>query len=153
MLALSNPLAARELLDARDVDAVDARAIVGQQRRQRPTDHFGAVHHADRPAEQAVAVRQDRVVDVQVFEDLDHGERRAREDALDQLLIIQKPDVLVHVEDVLVAETLDVLGHRDDLLQVLVLAVVEDRVVHDDAVDGVVHVAGHDGLFDVVFGD
>jgi hypothetical protein len=41
-----------------------------------------------------------------------------------------------------VAEALDILVHVDDLLQVLVLAVVEDGVVDDDAIDGVVFVGG-----------
>jgi hypothetical protein len=60
---------------------------------------------------------------------------------------------LVHVEDVAVAQTLHILGYIDDLLQVLVLAVVEDWVVYDDAVDVRVGVGGEDGFFDVVFGD
>lgn len=51
------------------------------------------------------------------------------------------------------AETLDVFGNIDNLLQVLVLAVVEDRVVDDDAVDIVVGVGGQDGTFDIVAGD
>lgn len=94
-------------------------------------------------AEESVAVRQDGVVDVQVFEDLDDGEWCAGEHAFLALgLLVQEADVLVHVEDVAVAEALDILVHVDDLLQVLVLAVVEDGVVDDDAIDGVVFVGG-----------
>lgn len=48
---------------------------------------------------------------------------------------VEEPDVLVHVEDVAVAEALDILLDIHDLLQVLVLPVVEDRVVDNDAVD------------------
>jgi hypothetical protein len=40
------------------------------------------------------------------------------------------------------AEAFDVFMHVDDLLEVLVLAVVEDWVVDDYAVDGVVVVCG-----------
>lgn len=153
VLALADALAARELLHARHVDAVHARAVVGQQGRERPAHDLGAVDHAHGAAEQTVPVGQDRVVDVQVFEDLDHGERRARQDRLDRLPVVEEPDVLVHVEDVLVAQALDVLAHRDNLLQVLVLSVVEDRVVHDDSVHRGVVVGRHDRLLDVVLCD
>jgi len=52
-----------------------------------------------------------------------------------------------------VTETLNILADIDDLLQVLVLPVVEDRVVDNNAVDVRVVVGGDDGLFDVVAGD
>ena len=51
------------------------------------------------------------------------------------------------------AETLDILADIDNLLQVLVVTVVEDRVVDDDAVDVRIGVGGKDGLFDIVAGD
>lgn len=153
MLALAYALATRELLHTCDVDAVDAGAVVGQQRGERPAHHLGAIDHTYRASEQAVPVRQDRVVDVQVLQDLDHGQRRARQNGFHGLLVVQEPNVLVHVEDVLVAEALDVLAHIHNLLQVLVLSVVEDRVVHDNPVDSGVVVGRHDRLFDVVFGD
>ena len=47
------------------------------------------------------------------------------------------------------AETLDVFTDVGNLLEVLVLAVVEDRVVDDDAVDGVIGVGGEDGAFEL----
>ena len=47
------------------------------------------------------------------------------------------------------AEALDVFADVGDLLQVLVLPVVEDGVVNDDAVDGVVSVGGQDGAFEL----
>lgn len=104
--------------------------------------------------EQPIPIRQDRVVDIQVLEDLDVRQRRARQDALLALrLAVQKPDVLVHVEDVAVAEPFDVFVHVHDLLQVLVLAVVEDRVVDDYAVDIWVGVGSENGFFDGVAGD
>lgn len=104
--------------------------------------------------EQPIPIRQDRVVDIQVLEDLDVRQRRARQDALLAFrLAVQEPDVLVHVEDVAVAEPFDVFVHVHDLLQVLVLAVVEDRVVDDYAVDVWVGVGSEDGFFDGVAGD
>ena len=104
--------------------------------------------------EQPIPIRQDRVVDIQVLEDLDVRQRRARQDALLALrLAVQEPDVLVHVEDVAVAEPFDVFVHVHDLLQVLVLAIVEDRVVDDYAVDVWVGVGSENGFFDGVAGD
>lgn len=104
--------------------------------------------------EQAVTGGQNGVVDIEVLEDLDSGQRGTGQDALLALgLGVQETDVLVHVEDVTVAEALNIFGDIDDLLQVLVLAVVEDRVVDDDAVDVVVGVGGQNGFFDVVAGD
>lgn len=47
----------------------------------------------------------------------------------------------------------DVLGYVHNLLQVLVLAVVENGVINDYAVDGVVGVGGQDGFFDFFFVD
>lgn len=93
--------------------------------------------------EQPVPVGQNRVVDVEVLKDLDVGQRRAGQDALLALgLGVQEADVLVHVEDVAVAEAFNIFVHVDDLLEVLVLAVVEDRVVDYYAVDVGVGVGG-----------
>lgn len=103
---------------------------------------------------QPVPIGKNRIVDVEILEDLDDGQRRAREDALLALgLGVQEAHVLVHVENVAVAEAFDVFVHVDDLLQVLVLAVIEDGVVDDDAVDFGVGVGGEDGFFDVVARD
>lgn len=138
-------LTACELLHTRDIHTIHVRPIVRQQRRQRPPDDFRAVHHTDRMPEQPVPERQDLVVDIQILEDLDISQRRAWQDALLAItarIAVQEPDVLVHVEDVAVTQPLDVLLHVHDLLQVLVLSVVEDRVVHDYPVDFGVCVGG-----------
>lgn len=104
-------------------------------------------------SEETVSVRQDGVVDVEVLEDLDVGQRGAGQDGLLALgFAVQEADVLVHVEDVAVAQALDVFGYIDYLLQVLILAGAEDGVVDDYAVDVVVGVCVQDGLFDVVAG-
>lgn len=103
---------------------------------------------------QPVAVGQNGVVDVEVLENLDNGQRCAGQDALLALgFRVQEADVLVHVEDVAVAQTLDVFGNIHNLLQVLVMSIVENGVVDDDTVDVVVAVRGQDGFFDVVARD
>jgi hypothetical protein len=152
--AVLQTLATGELLHTGDINTVHASTVIGKQRGQWTTNDLRAVHHTDRVTEQTVAVGKDSVVDVEVLEDLDVGQRGARQNALLALgLRVQEADILVHVEDVTMAETLDILANIDDLLQVLVLTVVEDRVVDDDAVDVRVAVGGDDGLFDVVAGD
>lgn len=153
MSLLLQSLTTSELLHASDINTVNASAIVGKQGSKRPSNDLRPVHHANGVAEETVSVRQNGVVDVEVLEDLDVGQRGAGQDGLLALgFAVQEPNVLVHVEDVAVAETLDVLGHINYLLQVLVLAVVEDRVVDDDSVDVAVGVGGENGFFDVVAG-
>lgn len=51
------------------------------------------------------------------------------------------------------AKTFYILRDIHDLLQILVLPVVEDRVVYDDAVDVGIGIGSQDGLFDVVARD
>jgi hypothetical protein len=151
MPALLQTLTASESLDAGDVDTVDAGTVVGQQGGERASDDLGAVDDTDGAAEETVSIRQYRVVDVEVFEDLDNGEGRAGQDTLLALRLgVQEPDVLVHVEDVAMAQALDILGYVDNLLEVLVLAVVEDGVVYDDTVNVRVDVGGEDGFFEVI---
>jgi hypothetical protein len=57
---------------------------------------------------------------------------------------------VVHVEEVGVAETLDVLREGDGFLNipVLLLVVIPDGVVHQDAVNRIVVVGGHDSLLE-----
>lgn len=154
MPAVLQTLASSELLHTGNIDTVHASTVIGQQRGQRATNNLRAVHHTDSVTEQPITVGKDGVVDVEVLEDLDVGQRGARQDALLALgFRVQEADVLVHVEDVAVAETLNILANIDDLLQVLVLPVVEDRVVDDNAVDVRVSVGAQNGLFDVVAGD
>jgi hypothetical protein len=91
---------------------------------------------------------------MQILQDLHDREWRARQERLLFLAVrVEEADVLIHVEDIAVTQALDVLGDVHNLLQVLVLSVVEDGVIHDDAVDRVVCVRGEDGLFDIVAGD
>ena len=68
------------MLHARDVDAVDAGAVVGEEGCQGSADDFATVDDEDVVAEEPVAVGEDRVVDVEVLEGFDDGEGRAGED-------------------------------------------------------------------------
>ena len=145
---LSQPHASCEDLHIGNVDAVHVRAVVGQQRSQRPAYNLAPVYDGDGTPVQPVSVRQYRIVYAQVLEDLDDCERGARQHALLRVRDVEEADVLVHVEDVLVGEALDILVDGDDLLQVLVLAVAEDGVVDDDAVDGGVGVGVDEGVFE-----
>ena len=93
-----------ELLDTSHIHTVDTGSIVCQQRRQRPTDNLRPVHYTDSVSEKTVAIGQNRIVDFEVLQDLDNGERCARENTFLSLsLWIEESDVLVHVEDVAMA--------------------------------------------------
>ena len=56
---------------------------------------------------------------------------------------------MVHVEDILVTEALYVLAHIHDLLEILILPVTEDGVVHYDAVHFVVVVGFDECIFKI----
>lgn len=102
-------------------------------------------------AVQPVSIGQDCVVDVQVFQDLDDGKRSARKNALLTLgLRVEEANVLVHVENIAVAKTLYILGYIHDLLQVLVLTVVKNRVVYDDAVNFRIDIGGQNCFFESI---
>lgn len=151
VLLLAEPASTTELLHARHVHTVHLCAIIRQQRGQRPTYDLGAVDDGYPAAVQTVAVREDGVVDLEVLEDLDDGERGAGQDAL--LLVggrVEEADVLVHVVDEVGREALDILALVDDILDCAVAAGVEDGVVDDDAVDGAVLVCGADGILEVL---
>ena len=156
MAGRADAAAAGEDLDAGDVDGVDGGAVVGEQGREGAAVDLAPVDHGDGLAEEAVAVGQDRVVDLQVLEGLDDGERGAGEDGLLEVVgRVEEADVVVHVEEVGVAEAFDVLCERDGLLDVLVLLVVArpDRVVDEDAVDGRVLVGRDDLLLEHLLAD
>ncbi len=90
---------------------------------------------------------------MEIFEDLNDGKRSAREDGF--LLLksrrrIKKAYVLVHVEDVAVAEAFDILGNVDDLLDILVLSIVEDRIIDYDPINIRVGICFKYSVFDVI---
>lgn len=150
---LADAAAAGEELDAADVDAVDGSTVVGEQGGQGPAVDLAAVDDGDGLAEEAVAVGEDGVVDLQVLERLDDGERGAGQDGfLEVSGRVEEAHVVIHVKEVGVAEALDILGQGDRLLDVSVLLLVAgpDGVVYDDAVDAIVLVGGYDGLLEVL---
>ncbi len=57
-----------------------------------------------------------------------------------QLLCIKKTDILKEVEDIAVAQAFNVLSDVRYLLEILVLAVIEDRIIDDNPIDRVVSV-------------
>lgn len=137
---LAESCAAREDLHVVDVDAVHMGSVVGQERSKWATDYFAPVDDGDGTPVESVAIWQYGVVDAEVLEDLDDGERGAGQDALLRHGFIEEADVLVHVEDVLVRKALYILVDGDNLLQVLVLTIAKDGIVDDDTVDLVVFV-------------
>lgn len=89
---LALDLAASELLDPVKIDREDARAVVGQERRERATDDLGSVDDRDGAAERARAVGPQRVVDLAVLEGLDNREGGAGEDGLDEAVLVRRRD-------------------------------------------------------------
>lgn len=130
------PRTAGELLDVGDVHTEDLGAIVGEQRGQRPTDDFAAIDDGDTATKEAFAVVEEGVVDLQVLEDLDDGQRRAGQSRLLSVVRrVQEAHVLVHVVYQQWCQTLDILVRCHCGLQSAIARGAEDGVVDDDAVD------------------
>ena len=66
---------------------------------------------------------------------------------------IKKAYVLVHIEDVAVAEAFNILGHVNDLLEILILSIVEYRIIDYDPVNIGIGICFKDSIFDVIAGD
>lgn len=66
------------------------------------------------------------------------------------MLVVEEADVLVHIEDVLVSQAFYILGQRDAFLEVLVLSIVMNRIVDNDAIDVCVVVGGNDRFFNMI---
>jgi len=102
--------AASEELDASNVHAVDRRAVVCEKGGEGTAVDFGAVDYRDCFSVEAVSVRQDRVIDLEVLEGFDDGERGAWQNGfLEVGGGVEESDVVIHVEEVGVAEPFDVL--------------------------------------------
>lgn len=97
---------------------------------------------------QPVSVWQNRVVNPQILQNLDDSQRRTWQYALLGVCRVEETDVLVHVEDVAMRQTLDIFVDRNNLLEILVLSVAEDGVVDYYAVDGVVVVCINERVFE-----
>lgn len=137
MALLADALAARELLQSARVGAVHGRAVVGEQRGERPAYHFAAVEDQDRVSEEAVPRREVRRVELEELEDFDQREGRAGEDALFEVGgWVEVAGVGIHVGEVEVGEAFDVFGRGDEVGEVGVLRGGVDGVVDDDTVGG-----------------
>jgi hypothetical protein len=87
---------------------------------------------------------------VQVLEDLDDGERCAGEDTFPHFFVVQKPDILVHIEEVSVGEAFDIFVYGDYLLEVGILAGTEDRVIDYYTVDCGICICRDQGFFNSI---
>lgn len=100
MLLVAQTLASAESLHTSHIDRVDFSAIVCQQSSQRSSNNLTSVDNRNSSAPKSLSVVQDGVVDVEVLEDLDHGQRSAWQDGLLSVVgRIEEADVLVHVVD------------------------------------------------------
>jgi hypothetical protein len=82
-------------LDPVNINRVNLGPIICEQSSQRSTD-FRAIDDYNCTTEEAVSVREGGVVNLEIFEDFDNGERSTRENRL--LLVvwrIEEPDILV----------------------------------------------------------
>lgn len=138
MLLLLQTGSSAELLHASDVDAVDLRTVVRKQSGQGSPNDLAAVDDGNPPAKQPLTGGEECVVDLQMLEDLDDGQRSAWQNGFHGVVRVQKTDVLVHVADELRSQALDILEHADGPLQSAVSLGVEDGIVDDHTVDVVV---------------
>ncbi|KAH9393194.1 hypothetical protein TYRP_022057 [Tyrophagus putrescentiae] len=120
--------------DIGNVHRVDLGAVVGQQGGQRSAHDLTSIDDGDRLVVQLITVGG-------VFV------RRTGNDRLQVFSAVNVPYVVVHVETEEVTETFHIFKRVDAVLNVLVVAAAKDRVVDEDAVDGVVIVSGDDRLF------
>ena len=100
VLLVAQTLASAESLHTSNINRIDLCTIVCQQCSQGSTHNLASVDDSDSSAPQSLSIVQDGVVDVEVFENLDHGERCAREDGLLGVVgRVEEADVLIHVVD------------------------------------------------------
>lgn len=144
-----------EDIHAIEINGVDFGTIIGEESCKWPTDDFRAVDNGDGFAKQTVSIREDGVIDLEIFQNLDYGEWGARENRLLGFLLIEEPNVLVHVEKVVVAESFDIFCGIDKVLDIAVLSrgSRENGVVNNDAVDGLVGIGINDFLLNIFFLD
>lgn len=130
-----------EALHTSDIDRVDLSTVVGKKSSKRTTNDLAAVDDSDATSEKTLAVVQEGVVHTEVFQDFDASQRCAGQDRLLQVVgRIKETDVLVHVADQLWRETFDILVHADGPLEGTIALGVEDGVVDDHSIDGIVGV-------------
>jgi hypothetical protein len=140
-----------EDIHAIQINGVDFGAVICEESRKWPANDLRAVYNGDGFAKQTISVREDGVVDLEIFQNFDYGEWRAGENRLLGFLLIEKSDILIHVEEIVVAESFDIFCGIDKVLNVTVLpgGSRENRVVNDNTVDGLVGIGIDDFLLDV----
>lgn len=151
MANLLDTLSTGEDLNSGDINRVDGGAIVGKKTSQGTANDFGSVDDSDGLAKQSVAGSQDRVVDLEVLQNLDNRKGRARKNGLLAVLRgVQESNIVIHVVNVLMSKTLDVLGELDCLLDILVVGGVlgEDGVVDDHPIYVLILIGLHNLLFE-----
>jgi hypothetical protein len=153
MLPFPDAFTSSELLYASYIHAVHASSIVSEQSSKWPSHHFTSVYHTNRMAEESISIWQYGVVNTKVLQYLDHSQRCARNNALLCVRVVEKPDVLIHVEDISVTQTLNIFGNIDYLLQILILSIVEYRVVDNYSISGLISVGRNQRLLNLVFVD
>jgi hypothetical protein len=100
VLLVAQTLASAESLHTSYIDRVDFSAVVCQQSSQGSSNNLTPVDNSNSPSPKSLSVVQDGVVNVQVLEDFDHGQRSAWQDGLLGVVRrIEEADVLVHVVD------------------------------------------------------
>jgi len=97
---------------------------------------------------QPVAVRKNNVVYPQILENLNNSQRCAWQYAFFCVRRVQEANVLVHVENVAMRQTLNILVDGYNLLEVLILSIAENRVVDNYAVHLVVVVCIDEGVLE-----
>lgn len=110
-----------ELLDTIDINRVDLGTVVSEESGKWAANNLTAVDNGYDSAVEAVSVGENSVVDSDIFHDLDQTQGRAGDNTLLGLCGVQETDVVVHVVDVLVVQTLDILAHVYNVLKVLIL--------------------------------
>lgn len=110
-----------EFLDAVDVDRVNLGTVVGKEGGKRAANNLTAIDNGDDSAVETVSVGENSVIDSDIFHDLDQTQGCAGDNALFRLCFVQETDIVVHVVDVLVVQTLDILAHVNNVLKVLIL--------------------------------
>jgi hypothetical protein len=100
MLLVAQTLASAESLHASHIDRVDFSAIVCQQSSQGSSDNLASIDDCNSSSPESLSIVQDGIVDIEVFEDLDHGQRSAGQNRLLGVMgRIEEANVLVHVVD------------------------------------------------------
>lgn len=104
---------------------------------------------------EAVSVRENSIVDLEMLQDFDAGQWGARKDRLLLGIVIELADILIHIENIFVAQSFNILFDGDCLLNILVSVGCcgEDGVVDNDPMNVVVLICFNDSTFKLLLID